>query len=187
MRPQRGKQKLFDAAMHLFESKGYFSTTVEQITERAGVSKGLVYNYFSSKEELLAGLIEDATTKMASVAGALEPGESLEDSLALFIDRYFQLLKTKRRFLKLQLTLMLMPELSDIVLEPQRQRASLLLAMLSKWFKQAAAPHPKAKARIFLAMLDGVALHYLCIYERYPLRSMRPQLIEAATDLCTTS
>ena len=53
MRPQRGKQKLLDAATKLFESQGYFSTTVEQITDEAGVSKGLVYNYFSSKEELL--------------------------------------------------------------------------------------------------------------------------------------
>ena len=78
-------------------------------------------------------------------------------------------------------------EEDHIVLEPQRQRASLLLAMLSKWFKQAAAPQPKVKARIFLAMLDGVALHYLCIYERYSLRSIKPQLIQAATDLCTTS
>ncbi len=184
MRPQHGKQKLFDAAMELFESQGYFATTVEQVTERAGVSKGLVYNYFRSKEELLKGLIEDATIKMESVAGTLELGESTEESLSLFIDRYFELQKTKKRFLKLQLTLMLMPELSEIVLEPQRQRASLLLAMLTSWFKAAAAPQPKAKARIFLAMLDGVALHHLCIYERYPLTTMRPQLILAASTLC---
>ncbi len=48
---QKGKQKLFDAAINLFESQGYFATTIEQITAEAGVSKGLVYHYFKSKED----------------------------------------------------------------------------------------------------------------------------------------
>lgn len=57
--------------------------------------------HFKSKEELLVALIEDATTRMASVARTLEPSGSIEDSLPLFINR----------FLRLQLTLLLMPEL----------------------------------------------------------------------------
>lgn len=184
MRPQRGKQKLLDAATKLFESQGYFSTTVEQITEEAGVSKGLVYNYYSSKEALLAGLIEAATSQMASVAETLEPSESIEESFSLFLDRYLNFLKTEKRFLKLQLTLMLMPELKQVVIGPQQKRAALLLDMLNHWLRKAGVSQPKAKARLFLALLDGVALHYLCIYEQYPLRTMKPQLMQAARDLC---
>lgn len=184
MRPQRGKQKLLDAAMRLFESQGYFSTTVEQITEEAGVSKGLVYNYFDSKEELLAELIETTTSQMALVAGTLVSSESIEESLSRFLDRYLSYLKTEKRFLKLQLTLMLMPELKQVVIEPQQKRAALLLNMLSNWFRQAGVRQPKGKARLFLAMLDGVALHYLCIYEQYPIRTMKTHLMQAARDLC---
>ncbi|MFT4542713.1 MAG: AcrR family transcriptional regulator [Planctomycetota bacterium] len=184
MRPQRGKQRLFDAAMTLFASHGYFATTVEQITEEAGVSKGLVYNYFKSKEELLVALIEQATARMAEVAGALSGGDSLEESLSDFVTRYLNLLKTERQFLKLQLTLMLMPELSEVVAEPQRQRAELLLSMVRDWFKRARVSSPKNKARLFLAMLDGVALHYLFVYETYPLGTMKPQLMRAARDAC---
>jgi AcrR family transcriptional regulator len=187
MRPQLGKQKLFDAATKLFESQGYFSTTVEQITEEAGVSKGLVYNYFESKEALLVGLIEAATSQMVSVAEPLGPSDSYEESLSLFLDRFLDYLKKEKRFLKLQLTLMLMPELKSVVLESQQQRAALLLSLLTKWFKQANVTHPKRRARLFLAMLDGVALHYLSIYERYPLNTMKPQLRQAAIDLCRTA
>jgi AcrR family transcriptional regulator len=168
----------------LFEAQGYFSTTVEQIAEGAGVSKGLVYNYFGSKEELLAGLIESATSQMASVADTLAPNETIEDSVSRFLDRYVGYLKTEKRFLKLQLTLMLMPELKQVVIEPQKKRAALLLKMLSDWFRQAGVSQPKAKARLFLAMLDGVALHYLCIYEKYPLETMKPRLIQAVKDIC---
>ncbi|PHS12934.1 MAG: TetR family transcriptional regulator [Blastopirellula sp.] len=171
--------------MKLFESQGYFATTVEQITAEAGVSKGLVYNYFNSKEELLAGLIEETTTRMESVAQTLDPGESVEDSLSQFIDHYFHFLKTEKTFLKLQLTLMLMPELKKVVSQPQQQRAKSLLKMLTGWFKQANASGAKNKARLFLAMLDGVALHYLSIYENYPLISMKPLLMQAAKELCS--
>lgn len=184
MRPQRGKQKILDAAAKLFESQGYFSTTVEQITEEAGVSKGLVYNYFASKEELLVGLIESATDRMASVAKTISPGESFEESLSGLLENYLSFLKSEKRFLKLQLTLMLMPELQQIVIEPQQKRAALLLKTLCDSFRQAGISQHKAKARLFLAMLDGVALHFLFIYERYPLFTMKPILMQAAQDIC---
>ena len=85
MRPQLGKQKLLDAAAKLFEAQGYYSTTVEQISEEAGVSKGLVYNYFSSKEELLAGLIESATNRMTFVTETRVPnGFDSRSVIAIF-------------------------------------------------------------------------------------------------------
>ncbi len=184
MRPQRGKQKLFDAALELFESQGYFATTVEQITGAAGVSKGLVYNYFESKEALLAGLIDDATAKMQSVAAPLTDDDGLEASLTTFLSAYFDFLKTQRRFLKLQLQLMLMPELKEVVAEPQRRRAEALSRTVEGWFRRADVAQPRRKARLLLALLDGVALHYLCVYDNYPLASMKPHVLHAAKDLC---
>lgn len=184
MRPQRGRQKLLDSATKLFEIQGYFATTVEQITAEAGVSKGLVYNYFKSKEELLVALIEDATGKMAATSKILTRDQPLEDTLSAFIDDFFRLLKTEHRFLKLQLSLLLAPELSEWVDEPKRQRAELLVALVEDWFRQANVKQPENKARLFIAMLDGIALHYLFIYEPYPLTSMKPQLLRAVNDLC---
>jgi len=184
MRPQIGKQKIFTAAMTLFESQGYFATTVEQITTEAGVSKGLVYNYFKSKDELLVGLIDDATDKMASVAKTFDSGDSMEESLLLFVDNYFSFLRNERQFLKSQLTLALMPELNEVVSKPQKQRSALLLKMVHGWFSRAKVAESKSKARLLLAMLDGIALHYLFIYDRYPLTSMKSQLMQAAKDLC---
>ncbi|MBL4689105.1 MAG: TetR/AcrR family transcriptional regulator [Nannocystaceae bacterium] len=183
MRPQRGKQKLLESATRLFASQGYFATTVEQIAAGADVSKGLVYNYFNSKEELLVALIEDATSKIVAVSEPLTLNTPLEDSLSAFVDNFFRFLETERQFLKLQLSLLLAPELSEIVSEPQRRRAELLLATVRGWFQRARVPQPKNKARVFLAMLDGVALHYLFIYEPYPLAALKPQIMQTARNL----
>ncbi|PLX21155.1 MAG: hypothetical protein C0599_08290 [Salinivirgaceae bacterium] len=47
------KEKIVDAAITLFGENGFHNTSISQIAKNAGVSKGLMYNYFESKEELL--------------------------------------------------------------------------------------------------------------------------------------
>ncbi|MFS4579984.1 TetR/AcrR family transcriptional regulator [Phaeobacter sp. C3_T13_0] len=187
MRPQTGKKKIFNAAMELFETQGYFATTVEQITVKAGVSKGLVYNYFSSKEDLLIALIEDTTEKMNVVAATWEPQETLEASMSGFLDVYFQYLENERRFLKLQLTLMLMPELKSIVYQSQQVRAKLLLSKTTGWFTQWGSADPENQARLFLAVLDGIALHYLSVYENYPLAEVKLTLLKTVKEWCRSA
>jgi len=48
------RRRLFEAALRLFAQKGYFDTTVEDITEAADVGKGTFFNYFPTKEHILA-------------------------------------------------------------------------------------------------------------------------------------
>jgi AcrR family transcriptional regulator len=50
-------RELLVAAMDLFIEKGFAATRAEEIAERAGVSKGTLYLYFDSKEDLLTDLI----------------------------------------------------------------------------------------------------------------------------------
>lgn len=185
MRPQRGKEKLLRAALKLFVSQGYFATTVDEVTAEAGVSKGLVYNYYSSKEVMLQALLDEATARMAKVAATLNQEGPLEGVLEAFVDQYIRFLETEREALTLQLVLLTAPELRDTVAAPQRRRAELLLNEVHGWFRRAGVRHAKRQARVLLAMLDGVALHYLLVFDRYPLRAQKPALLEAALRLCT--
>lgn len=43
-------ERLYNTALHLFQTQGYETTSIEQITQRADVGKGTFYNYFDSKE-----------------------------------------------------------------------------------------------------------------------------------------
>ncbi len=46
------------AAVELFASQGYANTSVQQIVEAAGVTKGAMYHYFQSKDDLLFGIYD---------------------------------------------------------------------------------------------------------------------------------
>lgn len=54
--PQDRRRDLLEAALHAFDQVGVDSTTVADITERAGVAKGTFYLYFDSKDHILAEL-----------------------------------------------------------------------------------------------------------------------------------
>jgi AcrR family transcriptional regulator len=50
-------EEITAAALHAFAEKGYAATRVEDVAKRAGVSKGLLYLYFKTKEDLFKAVI----------------------------------------------------------------------------------------------------------------------------------
>jgi AcrR family transcriptional regulator len=85
-RRQGTRQKLFEAAVTLIAEKGFSSTTVDEIAERAGVAKGTVYYNFASKtvlfEELLRHGVELLTASLQNAADEnAERGGSHVDAL----------------------------------------------------------------------------------------------------------
>jgi len=57
--------EVLDAALDLFMEKGFAATKVEEVAQRAGISKGTIYLYFPSKEALMEGLIKRALSPIA--------------------------------------------------------------------------------------------------------------------------
>ena len=53
-RGERTRTKILEAATELFADEGYFAVSTRDIAKRAGISTGLAYHYFESKEDLLA-------------------------------------------------------------------------------------------------------------------------------------
>ena len=52
-------QELLDAALELFVEKGFAATRAEEVAARAGVSKGTLYLYYPSKEELFKAVVRE--------------------------------------------------------------------------------------------------------------------------------
>ena len=64
-RAEARKDEVLDAALELFTEKGFAATRVDDIAQKAGISKGTIYLYFDSKEALMEGLIERALSPIA--------------------------------------------------------------------------------------------------------------------------
>ena len=74
------KDRLLHAAQELMLAKGYNATTVDEICEAAGLTKGSFFHYFRGKEELGAAVLErycDSTMQMLQAA----PHRQIKDPL----------------------------------------------------------------------------------------------------------
>jgi len=80
-RKEEMRSQIFQAAMRLFERKGVFDTTVEEITESADVAKGTFFNYFPSKEALLTKLADRQVGVIKSAAEAAKTAPSMRPIL----------------------------------------------------------------------------------------------------------
>ncbi|ADU46931.1 TetR/AcrR family transcriptional regulator [Intrasporangium calvum] len=58
-RMQRRRVEIIQAAVELFQELGFHAATTHQVAERAGLSVGLIYQYFGNKEDLLRSVIVD--------------------------------------------------------------------------------------------------------------------------------
>lgn len=72
-RKEARPQELLDAALGLFVEKGFAATRSEEVAARAGVSKGTLYLYYPSKEELLKAVVRE------NLAGLIAEGSDIAE------------------------------------------------------------------------------------------------------------
>ena len=86
------KNKILNAASMLFLEKGYEETTMQDIMESSGVSKGAIYHYFVSKQEIISFMIKDAqkhiNTRFLEIAddNSLSVEEKLKAVIMYFME-----------------------------------------------------------------------------------------------------
>jgi AcrR family transcriptional regulator len=85
-------QELLDAALSLFVEKGFAATRAEEVAKRAGVSKGTLYLYYPSKEELFKAVVRRNLTSLIAegeeLLGCFEGSSS--ELLALLIQTWWE-------------------------------------------------------------------------------------------------
>ena len=83
------REQIVSTARRLFAERGYGGCTVSDIAQQAGMSQGNIYWYFSSKEELLRVILEDAFEALGALFAEIAafPGTGIE-RLDHLVERY---------------------------------------------------------------------------------------------------
>lgn len=81
------RRQLLDAGARIFTERRYDEVSMSEIAAAAGISKGLLYHYFTNKEELYRATLEDAAR---DIAVRIQPDESLPpaERVAASLDAY---------------------------------------------------------------------------------------------------
>jgi len=110
------KRLIMDVALEHFAKEGYHNTTINHIARHAGMSKGLMYNYFTSKESLLFEIIMRSVNEMYADLDRDKDGYLSVEEFEFFIRRLFNLLKEKKTFWRLLFQLVMQNEVREKIL-----------------------------------------------------------------------
>jgi TetR/AcrR family transcriptional regulator, transcriptional repressor of aconitase len=161
------RQRIVDAAWRRLGTTGYHETSVDDVCDEAGVSKGAFYGYFSAKQDLFLALLEEETVALNGVAAELAdehvPG-------AERVRRFMQaMLEVGDNAGRVQLRADLWSELAgdpvvrDRFAEAVERRRTVLRDWITRSIEAGdLAIDPRranALASILIAMADGLMLH----------------------------
>ncbi|MFD2043744.1 TetR/AcrR family transcriptional regulator [Ornithinibacillus salinisoli] len=73
------KRKVADIALKLFIEKGFQQTSIQEIIDKANISKGTFYNYFSSKNDCIAEILENIRYDAGQQRVAMQIGKDPQD------------------------------------------------------------------------------------------------------------
>jgi AcrR family transcriptional regulator len=83
------RRQLLDASARVFTERRYDEVSMSEIAAAAGISKGLLYHYFTNKQELFRATLEDAARDIANRIEPdtdLPPAERVSQSLGAYLD-----------------------------------------------------------------------------------------------------
>lgn len=89
------KGRIISAAWKLFYEQGYEDTTVEEIIDESGTSKGSFYHYFNGKDALLSTLSVMFDEKYQELAATMDPDMDAFDKLLLMNHELFVMVENE--------------------------------------------------------------------------------------------
>jgi AcrR family transcriptional regulator len=89
---QARRSNIMTAGLEIFSEKGFHASSMDDIADRAGVSKPILYQHFSSKQELYLGVLDERVEVIVSqVTNAIEASTGNKARLEAAISCYFKL------------------------------------------------------------------------------------------------
>lgn len=170
-------QNIINAAFTLIAKQGYESTSISQIASEAGVSKGLMYNYFESKEDLLQKLVTDVMNEGDQIVQALisdDPAITLKNMFKWFFKEMRERPDYWRLITELTFRIDRFKFVHDLATEKMKGYTGFITSLL----EQLNFPNANGEAKLVGALFDGIAIQYLVVKEDYPLDEMEKFLIE---------
>lgn len=174
------KQLILETALKLFASNGYNATPISMIAKEAGVSQGLMYNFYSSKAELLREMITHGAGDIAESMKAYSSIDDPREAIRVHVTETIKIIKKKKEFWRLLHAIRLQGGVLQDVDDLFEKIVSSVTKIFEKVFRQLGVESPKLEAQLFLTQIDGMVILYLQD-EKLPIRQLGIQLIKRYT------
>jgi len=172
------KQLIMDTALELFAENGFHATSISQIAEKAYISKGLTYNYFKSKTEILNEIMEQGFNEIYDNLDINHDGILTEEEFVFFIRENFRLVRENLQYWKLFFSLMLQPKVSASFSEQYMEKGEPIFSMFYQFIVSSGSKDPESDLMAVAAMIEGAFLYVVAAPGVFPMEKMEDAVIK---------
>ncbi|MEJ6753622.1 MAG: TetR/AcrR family transcriptional regulator [Flavobacteriales bacterium] len=152
------KDLILRTALKVFAQEGYHASSVNKIADKANISKGLIYNYFESKEDLLNNIVSNIMDRYMEKYPPIDsiPNDS---HIEYFIDQSFEFILEDKARAKLLFALTAQSIVMDLMTKITMQKAEPFMNNVMNFFEIKKYDDPEGMMHYFFSTLEGVQLH----------------------------
>lgn len=171
------KSRIRIAALEVFAESGYHSASISQIAKKAGVSKGLMYNYFESKEQLLEQVVEGLYQEGIKDF-EVEVWERLEglEKLKWVINKSFDGIKKNININRLLTMLIIQKDIGSVVVKMLMDKKKAHAEALENILAELGSENAYKDSMLISALINGVFIQYLYNQNDFPFEMMKEMI-----------
>jgi AcrR family transcriptional regulator len=155
--PPKRRRQILNAATELFSQGGYHGVTVDAIAQRAGISKGNLYWYFKSKQEILQLLFDDVGIRLFwPFVEIMESDRPPRDRLLAFAERSLDSAEKNPEALQLMWQIATQPELRELLSSEFSLWMTPFIDYLKPLFAELGEANPESTAMLYALTLDSL-------------------------------
>jgi len=174
---QKSRKNILDSAMKLFAQKGFENTSVSAIAREANISKGLIYNYFDTKEAIVEGIVIELIELANEITTPVNPNLPPNELLKITIDKYFKWLLFEAQQTSWMLPMAFQVGRYPFVTELVAEKIKLTISNTSQIFTALGYDDPEQEAWFLGALFDGISIDHALI-ANYDFQKMHTYLLK---------
>lgn len=174
------KKLIMDTALELFAENGFHATSISQIAKKAGISKGLTYNYFKSKEEILDQIVKTGFDSVYSHFDLNHDGILTTEEFKYFIRKSLQVVSENNRFWKLYTMLLMQSDLAESVIKKYSDSSAFISRTIKQFIESQGSKNPEGDLIIISSLLKGATMIIISTPDFFPAKELEEKIIDAS-------
>ena len=171
------RRQILDAAIECFATTGYHAVSISDLAKHGGISKGLMYNYFSSKDELLKQIFKEIMGEMMQLFDPDQSNEIDRKILLQYFEKLFSHLQANLMLWKMYTAIFSQPAVQQILSEEILAASRKPVEMVERYFKKQGYKEPATEVAFLSTLISGVTYEYIADPENYPLEEIKKRII----------
>jgi len=174
---QQTRQQIVDAAFELFANEGFSKTSIAAVAKKAGVSKGLIYHYFDSKQAILEAIFNQLVAlgdDMMNFPDEFGPAEKIRHTL----EQTFEFIENETGMGRLMISLALQPDVFENLKPKLDKVKERQITIFREIMWDLGHIDPELEAYQLGALMDGVMMGFITMGDDYPLQELKAKIME---------